>query len=86
MYERCPCCGLKYEREQGYFLGAMYVSYAMGVPIVLALVLFYWKLTAWPLKRLLLASAVTFLLFVPAIIRYSRIAWLHIDRAFDPDK
>ena len=24
MYERCPRCNLKYEREQGYFLGAMY--------------------------------------------------------------
>ena len=27
MYERCPECDLKYEREQGYFLGAMYFSY-----------------------------------------------------------
>ncbi len=86
MYERCPVCDLKYEREQGYFLGAMYVSYMMGVPIVLLLVLFYWKLTNWPLQRLILASAITFLLFVPMIIKYSRLAWLHIDRTFDPDK
>ena len=27
MYKRCPVCGLTYEREAGYFIGAMYVSY-----------------------------------------------------------
>src|SRR3954447_20105107 len=31
MYEHCPECGLKFEREGGYFLGAMYISYGLGV-------------------------------------------------------
>ena len=35
MYERCAVCGLRFEREQGYFLGAMYINY--GVSVVLAL-------------------------------------------------
>jgi hypothetical protein len=35
MYERCAACHLKFEREQGYFLGAMYINYAMTVGIVL---------------------------------------------------
>ena len=35
MYERCAVCGLRFEREQGYFLGAMYINY--GVTVVLAL-------------------------------------------------
>jgi uncharacterized protein (DUF983 family) len=34
MYERCAVCGLRFEREQGYFLGAMYINY--GVTVVLA--------------------------------------------------
>ncbi|MBI2555767.1 MAG: hypothetical protein HYV92_15375 [Candidatus Rokubacteria bacterium] len=25
---RCPLCGLAFEREPGYFVGAMYVNYA----------------------------------------------------------
>ena len=33
MYERCPQCNLKYEREQGYFLGAMYFSYLLSIQI-----------------------------------------------------
>jgi uncharacterized protein (DUF983 family) len=27
MHARCPVCGLVFAREQGYFTGAMYLSY-----------------------------------------------------------
>src|SRR5215831_8819023 len=44
MHERCAVCHLRFEREQGYFLGAMYINY--GVIVVLALIgsfaLEYW--------------------------------------------
>ena len=33
MYEHCPKCGLKYEKEVGFYYGAMYVSYALGVAL-----------------------------------------------------
>lgn len=29
MYERCPTCSMKYERERGFFLGAIYVNYGL---------------------------------------------------------
>ncbi len=29
MHQNCDNCGLKYEREPGYFTGAMYVAYAL---------------------------------------------------------
>jgi uncharacterized protein (DUF983 family) len=29
MCERCSICDLKFEREPGYFLGAMYISYVL---------------------------------------------------------
>lgn len=29
--ESCSECGLKYEKEPGFYYGAMYVSYALGV-------------------------------------------------------
>jgi len=43
MCERCSICDLKFEREPGYFLGAMYISYVLGVSImapIAALLLF----------------------------------------------
>src|SRR5919204_3989417 len=33
MRERCAACGLRYEREQGYFVGAIYINYAATVAI-----------------------------------------------------
>ena len=39
MNDRCPVCGLLFMREPGYFTGAMYVSYALGIPIVALLTL-----------------------------------------------
>ncbi len=31
MYENCTVCGYKFEKEPGYFYGAMYVSYMLTV-------------------------------------------------------
>jgi uncharacterized protein (DUF983 family) len=31
MHDECPACRYKFEREPGYFLGAMYVSYGIVV-------------------------------------------------------
>jgi hypothetical protein len=31
MHEQCPVCGLRFEREPGYFTGAMYLRYIVGV-------------------------------------------------------
>ena len=33
MHPLCPSCQLKYEREQGYFVGAMYFSYGMALAL-----------------------------------------------------
>lgn len=35
--EHCPVCDMKYEKEPGFFYGAMYVSYALGVALFVTL-------------------------------------------------
>jgi uncharacterized protein (DUF983 family) len=85
MHERCPACGLKYEREPGYFLGAMYFSYALSIPPVLAIMLLFWRLTSWPFDLVILAAFVAYLPFVPAVTRWARVLWMYVDRHFDPD-
>lgn len=37
IYEKCSECGLKYSKEPGFYYGAMYVSYALGVILFVAL-------------------------------------------------
>jgi len=83
MNRTCPVCDIAFEREPGYFLGAMYFSYAMAVaaaaPVVAAGLALGWS---YPLIGAA-AGAVLVLLAVP-LFRYSRVIWLHFDQHFDP--
>jgi uncharacterized protein (DUF983 family) len=87
MHETCPACGTRFEREPGYFVAAMYISYAMAVPILAGFtaILWYGFFPAWPLHLILVPAVVAFLPLVPAIFRYSRIIWIHVDRGLNPD-
>lgn len=82
--ERCAECGLLFEREHGYFAGAMAISY--GLAILLLAVLFFGLLaiTRLSLEWVLLASAVLFLPLAPLCVRYSRAIWIYLDRRMDP--
>jgi uncharacterized protein (DUF983 family) len=80
MNRDCPVCGLDYEPEPGYFLGAMYVSYTLGILTVLpvALLLYFWagaSLAATMIVALLQTLLTTVLMY-----RISRIVWLYIDQ------
>ncbi|MFM7130618.1 MAG: DUF983 domain-containing protein [bacterium] len=87
MHADCPVCGLKFEREPGYFLGAMYFSYAMAIPpLTIMTLLFKYFLPAWPMHFCIAAATCVFLPLVVPIVRYSRVMWLHFDRFFDPQE
>lgn len=80
MAYRCPKCGHRFERETGYFQGAMYVSWALGVGLFAVIAVVSTWLVA-PLIGLPLAMAAAFgayLPIVPILFRYSRVIWAHI--------
>ena len=86
MHERCLECGLRFEREGGYFLGAMYFSYALGTAAISLLALIVWAITSWELPK---DVAVGFLLFLPAVplvTFFSRVLWIYFDQSIDPDR
>lgn len=86
MHERCPVCGLKFEREPGYFLGALYFSYALSIPPGLLLVLLLWRITGWSFDTVMLGAFVAYLPLVPVVTRWSRVLWMYLDWRFDPLK
>jgi uncharacterized protein (DUF983 family) len=88
MNDTCPVCGITFQREPGYFLGAMYFSYALGVPIIAGLtgILKFTLLSSWELQWVVLPAWGIYLLLVPAVFRYSRVLWMHFDRYFNPDQ
>jgi hypothetical protein len=84
MRDNCPVCGLRFEREQGYFLGAMYVSYGLSIPPVLLLILLIGRLSGWPLDWSIGAAFVVYLPLAPAVARLARVIWMYVDQGFDP--
>ena len=86
MCERCGICDLKFEREPGYFLGAMYFSYDLGVLIMAPIAILLWFLTGWGLTKVILWAAVLFLLFAPTITLFARVLWIYMDQSIDPER
>jgi hypothetical protein len=86
MWERCPNCGLKFEREQGYFLGAMYISYGLALITIVAFALLLWAATAWSMQKVTVWAILLFLPLAPTLTLFSRVLWIYSDRAIDPDK
>ena len=79
MHERCARCGLRFEREPGYFVGAIYVNYAVTVAVAAGTVL----VLDWTLGLTLtaqLAIGITLgVLFPVVFFRYARSLWLSLD-------
>ncbi|MBZ5562907.1 MAG: DUF983 domain-containing protein [Acidobacteriia bacterium] len=84
--ERCPVCGLKFEREQGYFLGAMVVSYILAIMIIPLLAAIIWVITRWDLNWVVIASVLLFIPVAPALSSFSRVLYIYFDQAIDPDE
>src|SRR5262249_50077732 len=85
MYYACPACGLVFGRENGYFTGAMIVSYVLGLPLLGAIALIIAAISGWSAELVLLAAGVYFVPFAPGLFRSSRVIWMHVDRVVDPD-
>ena len=81
MNDPCPVCGALHEREPGYFIGAMYFSYALAILIMVPLFfVFHALLPHWPLLLLPLLPGLIYLPLTPLVYRYSRVLWIYFDR------
>ena len=85
MHERCPACGLKYEREPGYFVGAIYISYALMLPVATLIYLAFWYFLDWSAYAVLLCTVLSFLPLGPLAVRWARVLWLYLERSLDPE-
>ena len=78
MLTNCAHCGMTYEREPGYFYGAMYVSYAFIVAELVTLAIGTSILTGsdnpWVYMAVLLGVVG---ILAPFNLRYSRVILLH---------
>jgi uncharacterized protein (DUF983 family) len=85
MYANCPQCGLHYEREPGFFQGAMYVSYGLGVGFS-TLVLLINFVIGFNVTIFFLSNTIGLIVFAPLLFRYSRAIYLTIFVKYEKNK
>ena len=86
MCERCSICGLKFQREEGYFLGAMYISFGLALLVIALIAVLLWVVTGWWITKDMIWAVALFLPLAPAISLFARILWIYLDQTFDPEK
>jgi uncharacterized protein (DUF983 family) len=86
MNDRCPHCGLLFNREAGYFLGAMYISYGLALAVICGFGAILWAVTRWRVDKIALWAVVLFLPLGPMLTFFSRVLWIYLDQTFDPER
>ena len=85
MKHHCSRCGLIFEREQGYFIGALYINVIVTESLLLFLFILYY--TIRPVSEdALYVVLFSLALILPLIFfRHSRSLWLAVDHIIEPN-
>ena len=82
MFTHCAVCDLKFERESGYFIGAMYLNYGVTVLIAFPSYFLFEKFISIPFYVNLSVWALFSAIFPVLFYRYSKSLWLSFDYIF----
>lgn len=83
--QKCSHCGLHYNIEPSFFYGSMYVSYALGVFIGVAVFLICYFIFKTNLKTCFITIVISLTILMPFIMRLARNIWISIFVGFDKD-
>jgi len=84
----CPGCGLRLEREEGYFLGAMLLNLLFAEALFIAgfviVLLQTWPHPPW--TALTYGSAAAVILFPTILYPFAKTLWLALDLLIQPPR
>jgi uncharacterized protein (DUF983 family) len=84
LHEQCPKCGLNYEPEPGFYYGAMYVAYALGVALFVSIwvsfILFIPSASVWWQIGTIIFATVA---LGPYLYALSKIIWANFFMHYD---
>lgn len=83
MHERCPLCGLRFQRGPGYYLGSTYINYGLTAGIVTVAFLVGRLMFNIPGRILLWPLFAICLIFPLLIFQRARALWLVMDCHLD---
>ncbi len=84
MYERCPVCGFVYEREEGYFTGAMAINLVIA-ELLMTIIVIPLSLQPWMNLLLIILSGLALSIIFPLVFyRHSKGLWMSLDHILHP--
>ena len=87
MYDRCPVCGWRFEREEGYWTGAIAVNMAVTallIVIILVPVAIALATSQIPVLELMIASLPLPIVLPLLFFRHAKSLWMSIDFMLHP--
>jgi uncharacterized protein (DUF983 family) len=86
MPDNCPVCRQDYRIEDGFFLGATYISYAISVllTIITLGIMRYFFHSPFPVIAGIMV--IELIILLPAIVRISRSVWFNIFVHYEPER
>ena len=87
IHENCEVCHLKYSREPGFYYGAMYVSYGLGVALFVTLWVSMNLFFSWFSTGVQIAIIVSSMLILsPYLYALSKIVWANLFFKYDRER
>ena len=83
MHQKCPHCAIQFEREEGFFIMAIYMAYAVDI-LLMAPLLVITIMRHYPIEWLMIIAGIILVLFAPFTVRLTRTLWLYLDEWLDP--
>ncbi|MEZ4970604.1 MAG: DUF983 domain-containing protein [Flavobacteriaceae bacterium] len=86
MNERCNKCNYKFEREPGFFFGAMFVSYALAAAEFITFSIISYFILGMSLMATFFGVVLLAIIMSSINFRLSRIIWIYIFTKAKPTK
>lgn len=86
MHDKCPHCGEMFNKEVGFYYGAMYVSYGVNIGIGIGLFLLMVLVFDLGLLTYLFSFFGLVVLLFPWVMRISRLIYINLFVKFDFSK
>ena len=86
MVERCPGCGMRFEREEGFFLGVYFLNITLTQLVLMAYVAaaFVWTLPDPPMAAILAGAAAIAVAVPVALYPACRTLWAAVHLGMQP--
>ena len=83
-HKHCKVCNENFEREVGFYYGAMYVNY--GITVILGLIWFslFYFFIGFSAMIFLLSFSALLLVLLPWVFRTGRLLWINLFVKYDP--